>query len=74
MEVPKQMIESMVATGSSEIRWVNSVDDKIGRPPSIAEWEDASCGSFTDQEEERLSTLVNKRANSDLTHSEAFFA
>jgi hypothetical protein len=44
VEVPKSVIESMVATGSSDIIWVGgggAVDD----PPSIAEWVEASCGS-----------------------------
>jgi hypothetical protein len=46
MEVPKPIIESMVATSSGDILWVNYPDnDGLGIPPSIAEWEDASCGS-----------------------------
>jgi hypothetical protein len=32
MEVPKQMIETMVATGSAEIRWIDATEDKVGRP------------------------------------------
>jgi hypothetical protein len=71
MEVPGQMIESMVETGSSEIHWVDAVNNNIGRPPSMAEWEDASCGSFTDQEDKIMSLLLNKRANAELTQSEA---
>jgi hypothetical protein len=45
MEVPKPIIESMVATGSSDIHLVDAWDDQLDRPPSIAEWEGASCGS-----------------------------
>jgi len=45
MEVPKPIIESMITTDSDDIRWVDSIDDKLDRPPSMAEWEDASCGS-----------------------------
>jgi hypothetical protein len=70
MEVPKQMIESMVATGSAEIRWADAEEDNVTRPPSIAEWEDASCGSFTDQEDKTMMLFVNKRASTDLTQSE----
>jgi len=44
MEVPNSIIESMVNTSSSDIRWVDSSTDGLERPPSIAEWEDASCG------------------------------
>jgi hypothetical protein len=36
MEVPKQLIESMVATGSAEIRWADAVEDNVRRPH--AEW------------------------------------
>jgi hypothetical protein len=46
MEVPKPMIEAMIATGSADIRWANS-DDELDRPPSLAEWEDATCGGFS---------------------------
>jgi hypothetical protein len=46
MEVPKSMIELMVATGSGDIRWVQSNPNGDGdSPPSIAEWIVASCGS-----------------------------
>ena len=58
MEVPKQIAESMVATGSAEIRWVDSWENGLRRPPSIAEWEDASCESFTHQEEKAMSELL----------------
>ncbi len=72
MEVPKQMIELMVATGSAEIRWVDAVDDQVGRPPSVAEWEDASCGPFNDEDDNTISLLVNKRASTGLAQSEKF--
>jgi hypothetical protein len=44
MEVPKSIIELMVATGSADINWVDASTYGLSRPPSIAEWEDASCG------------------------------
>jgi hypothetical protein len=43
MEVPRPIIPAMVATSSSEVRWVDAIDDQLSRPPSYAEWEDASC-------------------------------
>lgn len=43
MEVPKSIAETMVATSSSDIRWVTA--DDVDDPPSIAEWVEASCGS-----------------------------
>jgi hypothetical protein len=45
MEVPKSIVASMVATSSGDILWVNDFADGLEEPPSIAEWEDASCGS-----------------------------
>jgi hypothetical protein len=47
MEVPRSIIESMVATSSGDIRWIDAdLTEGLDRPPSIAEWVDASCGSF----------------------------
>jgi hypothetical protein len=43
MEVPKSIVETMVATSSGDIRWVTAID--VDDPPSIAEWAEASCGS-----------------------------
>jgi hypothetical protein len=43
MEAPQPIIEDMIATSSSDIHWVNSIADQLSRPPSYAEWEDASC-------------------------------
>jgi hypothetical protein len=61
MEVPKSMIEAMVATGSADIKWVTVADD-LSRPPSLAEWEDASCRTLSDDERNLLSRLNDKRA------------
>src|ERR1700687_1599231 len=47
METPRPLIDAMLATSSSEIRWIDSWDDKLESPPSFEEWIDASCGSFT---------------------------
>jgi hypothetical protein len=44
MEVPRSIIETMATTNSGDIRWVNYFDEGLDRPPSIAEWVDASCG------------------------------
>jgi hypothetical protein len=46
MEVPKRVIELMTATGSADIKWVDTYKDDfkdLERPPSLAEWEDAVC-------------------------------
>jgi hypothetical protein len=64
MEVPRPMVDAMVGTGSSEIRWVDSDMDDIRRPPSIAEWEDASCGSFTSEERNAYNRLAVKTTRS----------
>jgi hypothetical protein len=67
MEVPKPMIEAMVATGSADMRWITVASD-LSRPPSLAEWEDASCGTFSDQERAQLFQLRKK--GSDATKKE----
>jgi hypothetical protein len=59
MEVPRPMVDAMLNTASSEIQWVDQ-DDNLRRPPSIAEWEDASCGSFTTEERKALNELSAK--------------
>jgi hypothetical protein len=43
MEAPRPIIDQMLATGSSEIRWIDAVSEGLSRPPSYAEWEDTSC-------------------------------
>ena len=44
MEVPPSIIETMVATGSTTIRWIFA-GDGLRDVPSIEEWQQASCGS-----------------------------
>jgi hypothetical protein len=51
MEAPPVLIEKMIATDSSEIEWSDRYDDYPREPPSIAEWINSSCGSFTPGEE-----------------------
>jgi hypothetical protein len=42
MEVPQSIIDLIVTTSSGDMRWVDASDSGLERPPSIAEWEDAS--------------------------------
>ena len=63
MEVPKPLIDSMVATGSAEIEWVDS-NRAFERPPSFAEWVDASCGPFTKQESDTIDEITSKKKSS----------
>ena len=67
MEAPKPVIELMTATGSADIKWVDAHHD-LERPPSLAEWEDATCGGFSTDEDKLLSALRDKK--SGLTHQE----
>jgi hypothetical protein len=64
MEAPKPMIEAMVATGSADIKWV-TVGSGLNRPPSLAEWEDARCGTFS-LDENNLLLRFNKQADLNL--------
>jgi hypothetical protein len=70
MEAPQPIIDAMVATGSSEIRWVDAQNDHLERPPRFAEWEDANCGSFTKDEENTVNKLY-ARGYSAPTFNEA---
>ena len=51
MEAPRPTINAMVGTGSSEVQWIDADQDALSRPPSFAEWSDASCGMFFPQQE-----------------------
>jgi hypothetical protein len=68
MEAPKPLIEAMVATGSADIKWVAD-HDGLKRPPSLAEWEDANCGTLSEGEAKLLSDLTDKK-RSTLTRQE----
>lgn len=68
MEVPKPLIEAMVATSSAHIKWVDHRDDGLQRPPSLAEWQDANCSAFSEKDSKLLSDLQAKR--STLTRQE----
>jgi hypothetical protein len=70
VETPKQMIDAMVATGSAEIRWVDSDNDGLENPPSIAEWKDASCGSVTAQEKKTSLNLGVERIKKGLSQQD----
>jgi hypothetical protein len=61
MEAPRPLIDGMMATSSSEIRWVGD-DDQLEYAPSFIEWVDASCGAFTSQERKALSELAPREA------------
>lgn len=69
MEAPRPMIDAMLDTGSSEIRWVDADSDHLEHPPSYAEWMQAACGQFTKEEENTLHDLEIKSAS--LTRNEA---
>ena len=72
--MPKPMMDAMVSTSSSEIRWVDSDKDRfLKRPPSIAEWEDAWCGSFTREEWDAYSALAVKQVDRRLSPQEQMF-
>jgi hypothetical protein len=67
MEAPNPMIEAMVATGSADIKWVDA-NDELERPPSLAEWEDTTCGGFSIKDRSVLSHL--RAEHSDLSQQE----
>ena len=70
MEVPKALIEAMVATSSSNIHWVAGME--YLRSPSFAEWEDANCGSqdVANNDYSEAFNLEMKKEKTELTHQE----
>lgn len=58
MEVAEPIIQAMISTGSSGVKWVE--DESGNRPASFVEWVDASCGHFSDQEYLTMLTLGAK--------------
>jgi hypothetical protein len=72
METPRPMIDVLLATGSSEIKWVDAAKDKLERAPSFAEWLDASCGHLTQDESRTLAHFeVKNTFKQPLTSEEA---
>jgi hypothetical protein len=65
MEAPRPVIDEMLATSSSEIRWVNAIADGLSRPPSYAEWEDASCHDRFDPQSGPLIDACRGRLRAD---------
>jgi hypothetical protein len=62
MEAPHPMIDAMVATSSSEIRWIDTdTDHDLEHPPSYAEWENATCGEVTADEADKIVNFTVKR-------------
>jgi hypothetical protein len=60
MEAPNPMIDAMIGTSSADMTWVDAGKYNLERPPSIAEWEDASCKAFSAQEMASFMSLSNK--------------
>jgi hypothetical protein len=68
------MIDATANTSSSDIRQVDGDTDGLRRPPSIAEWEDASCGSFISEERSAFYKLAAKtdKSSQEQLHLKAF--
>ncbi len=63
MELPQTLIDSLVATSSADIRWVDSEADngQLEHPASFSEWVDASCGSFNAYERKTYFDLMGRQ-------------
>jgi hypothetical protein len=70
MEASRSIIDAMVGTGSSEIRWVDADRDRLQQPPSYAEWMQAICGQFSQQEQNTLHDLLIKKSAQNLTSND----
>ena len=54
MEAPRSIIENMIETSSADVFWIDGAERNLLHPPSFSEWVDASCGSFSKEEEREL--------------------
>jgi len=68
IEVPAQVIETMISTGSGELEWLE--DDASINPPSFSEWKAAACGHFTEEEKGTLHELARKRYRKTATRND----
>ena len=70
IETPRTLIDALIATGSSDIRWVDSLSEGIQHPPSFVEWLDAACGAYSAHELRIGSDLYKKKSAEGLTPQE----
>ncbi len=66
METPRTLIEAMVATSSSDIRWVEAPPYGSGIPnrsPSHTEWLNANCEPLTEEDYTALRKLATKETD-----------
>jgi hypothetical protein len=65
METPEPIIQAMIKTNSADIIWADAYDDRLTRPPSLAEWEDSNCAGFSIKDQDELSRLQTKRPSTN---------
>lgn len=65
MEAPRQLIDTMITTGSSDVRWLSADDsaNQLVHPPSFEEWVNAACGSITAQEQKSRLALQKRHSS-----------
>lgn len=61
MEAPQIVANAILTTSSADIQWIDDSENGLHRPPSIAEWLDASCGQFSREEKNTQIELEAKR-------------
>ena len=66
MEAPRSIIDRMRETGSADIFWIDGHERKFVHPPSFREWVDASCGSFSEQEEDESNTFKKRETDEEI--------
>jgi hypothetical protein len=65
METPEAIIQAMIKTNSADISWADAYDDRLTRPPGLAEWEDSNCAGFSLKDQDALSRLQTKRPSTN---------
>lgn len=64
VETPRSLIEAMIATASSDIRWIEAPPNGSGvlnRPPSHTEWINANCDPLSAEDYAALSKLSQRQ-------------
>jgi hypothetical protein len=61
MEVPSAVIQKILSTNSSDIRWVDA-SEGLEWSPSFVEWADANCGQFSETERNMESKLESQES------------
>lgn len=71
MEIHDTFIERMLSIHSNEIYWLTEAEARqLSSPPSMAEWLQATCGRYTQKDNDMFHGLGHKITNKTITKAE----